>query len=68
MPLLDELGRFVYPFNDPNDLHGLKKKEKVLAEFQCRFCKVNFEWEVPEDAKFNTWRCPSCKGRNGFYI
>lgn len=68
MPLMDEIQKFHYPFNDPNELAGLKKEEQVEVSFQCRYCDVTFVWDVPAQTKIKYWRCPACKQRNAMYV
>lgn len=68
MPLLDELQKYAYPFNDVEELEQLKKKDQITMLFECRYCHANFEWTVPLETKIEKWRCPICKMANAMYV
>ena len=68
MPLLDEIQKYAYPFDDIPELSKLKEEEKVTVSFQCRYCDVTFEWTVPLETKIKKWRCPHCYLSNAIYV
>ncbi len=68
MPLLDEIQKYAYPFDDILELQKLKEKEKVNIEFRCRYCDVTYQWTVPLETKIKEWRCPHCKMSNAMYV